>query len=431
VDNNRHDADAPDAMDGPIPLTEEDKAILDLEGDHIVGHTCMVVILEGATPSVDCLRTQIAARMERAPLLCRRLRQGGYGFEWVETTNIDLAIHVTAAGFASTEDDLERQIAALFARPLDRARPLWQMDVVSFNGEALALVWRIHHALADGVTAMRLGQAVLWDPTISLQDASLKPRSVRPEDDYADHRRRLSHLSAFILREFGESLERSPFDGEVGSRRSIKFATVPLSALHEAAKRLAGATVNEAMLSIVAGAIRTWLICHHGELGSVRLRVPVSLHQLDDDAGNRDSFFTLPVSLADADPVERLRKVHEESARRKLEHDAQDRVSYLDSLGSVSPPLRRFVERLESNPRSFALCVSNVPGPPHPIHVQGAPVRSLYTLAEVGRRHGLRIAVVSHSDKLEFGVCADPGIAADVQELARGIEAEAAILSAS
>ena len=415
----------------PIPLTEEDKAILDLEGDHIVGHTCIVVILEGAVPSVDGLRSQIAARMEHAPLLRRRLRQGDSGLEWVDTTDIDLASHVTAAGPASTEGDLDRRIAELFARPLDRGRPLWQMDVVSLGGEALALVWRIHHALADGVTSMRLGQAVLWDPITSPQDAPLKPQSVRPEDDHADHHRRLGHLSAFILREFGESLERSPFDGEVGSRRSIDFATVALPALHEAARRLAGATVNEAVLSIVAGAIRTWLICHHGELGSVRVRVPVSLHQLDDDVGNRDSFFTLPVSLADPDPVERLREIHEDSARRKLEHDAEERASYLHSLGLISPQFRRFAEHLENNPRSFALCVSNVPGPRHPIHVRGAPVRSLYHLAEVGRRHGLRVAVVSHSDKLEFGVCADPGIVADVQELARGIEAEAAILCAS
>jgi len=414
-----------------IPLTNEDEAILELEGDHIVGHTCMVVILDGAIPSVDGLRSQTADRLEYAPLLRRCLRQGDSGFEWVETADIDLANHVTAAGFASEEGDLECQIAALFARPLERERPLWQMDVVSLNGEALALVWRNHHALADGVTAMRLGQAVLWDPIASPQGAPLEPRPVRPEDDYADHRRRLSHLAAFTLREFGESLERSPFDGEVGSRRSIAFATIALSDLHEAAKRLAGATVNEAVLSIVAGAIRSWLICHHGELGSVRVRVPVSLHQLDDDVGNRDSFFTLSVSLADPDPAERLRKVHEGSAKRKLEHDAQDRVSYLDSLGSISPRLRGFVERLESNPRSFALCVSNVPGPRDPIHVRGAPVRSLYALAEIGRRHGLRISVISHSDKLEFGVCADPGIAANVQGLARGIEADAAILCAS
>jgi len=305
------------------------------------------------------------------------------------------------------------------------------MEVISLNGEALALVWRIHHALADGITTMRLGEAVLWDPVTSLQDVPLKPQSVRPEDDHADHHRRLGHLSAFVLREFGESLARSPFDGKVGSRRSIDFATVALPALHEAAKRLAGATVNEAVLSIVAGAIRTWLVRHHGELGSVRMRVPVSLHQLDDDAGNRDSFFTLPVSLTDPDPIARLRKIHKDSAKRKLEHDAQDRVSYLDSIGPVAPRVRRFVERLESGPRSFALCVSNVPGPRHPISVENARVRSLYHLAEVGRRHGLRVAVVSHSDRLEFGICADPGIASDVEELARGIEAEAAMLCAS
>jgi hypothetical protein len=412
----------------PIPLTEEDRAILDLEGDHIVGHTCLVVILDGAVPSVDSLRSQIAARMAHAPLLRRRLRYGGSGLEWVEATDIDLADHVSAAGSASTHADLEARIAALFEQPLDRERPLWRIDAISLDEEALALVWRIHHALADGVTTIRLGGAVLWDPIASPEDAPRQKRPVHPADDHADHCRRLDHMAAFVRREFGESLGRSPFDGDVGSRRSIGFATVGLSALHEAAKRLAGATVNDAVLGIVAGALRTWLIRHHDAPGSVRVRVPVSLHQLDDDVGNRDSFFTLPVSLADPDPVERLRKIHQDSTSRKLGQDAQHRMSYLDSLGSVSPHLRRLVERLENGPRSFALCVSNVPGPPQPIRIGSAPVRSVYTLAEVGRRHGLRIAVVSHSDSLEFGICADPGIAADVHALARAIEAEAGIL---
>lgn len=414
-----------------IPLSKEDKAILDLEGDHIVGHTCVVAILDGAVPSVDDIRSRITARIEHAPLLRRRLGQGDSGLEWVEATEIDLASHVAAAGFVHSEADLERRIAELFAQRLDRERPLWQMEVISLNGEALALVWRIHHALADGITTMRLGEAVLWDPVSSLQDAPLKPQSVRPEDDHADHHRRIGHLSAFILREFGESLEGSPFDGQVGSRRSVDFATVELPSLHEAAKRLAGATVNDAVLSIVAGALRVWMISHHGAPESIRVRVPVSLHQLGDDVGNHDSFFTLPVSLADPDPVARLRKIHEESSTRKLQHDAQNRASYLNTLGSVSPHLKRLAERLESNPRSFALCVSNVPGPREPLHVDGAPVRSLYTLAEVGRRHGLRIAVVSYSDKLEFGICADPGIASDIAALARGIEEEAAALCAS
>ena len=305
------DDDDPAAMD-LIPLSPEDRAILELEGDHIVGHTCKVVVLDQPLPAVEVLRSQIESRLDRAPLLRRRLHEGAGGPKWLVEPHLDLGSHVVDSGEASTEVELKERIATIFASPLDRQRPLWKIDAISLRGEALALAWRVHHALADGGTSMRLGEAVLWE-VIRSSDESTAGARAAPATLHHDNERRIGHLSAFLRREFGESVSRSPFDGEVGSRRSLAFATVSLADLHEAARRAANATLNEAVLSVVAGAIRRWLIHHHGSLGSIRLRVPVSLHQQADDAGNRDSHFTLPVSLDEFDPVERLRQVHSES----------------------------------------------------------------------------------------------------------------------
>jgi hypothetical protein len=72
--------------------------------------------------------------------------------------------------------------------------------------------------------------------------------------------------------------------------------------------------------------------------------------------------------------------------------------------------------------------VSNVPGPSAPVSVLGAPVTALRTLAEIGARHGLRIAVVSLAAELHFGLCADPAIVDGLDAMARGIEEEAAAL---
>lgn len=415
-----------------VPLSAEDRAILELEGDHIVGHTCKIVVLDPPLPSVDALRSQIESRLGRAPLLRRRLHWAPEAPEWREVARVDLDAHVVESDPAETREALHARIAALFATPLERERPLWRLDAIAV-GEALALVWRIHHALADGMTCMRLGEAVLWDPVgPSGADHARANASaaVSPASHEADDRRRRGHLAGFLRREFAESAHRSPFDGAVGSRRSVGFATVPLGALHDAAHRLAGATLNDAVLSVVGGAIRSWLVHHHGHLDPIRLRVPVSMHHEGADAGNRDSFFTLPVSLDEPDPAERLRRIHADCAERKREHDAEEMDGLLASLATLSPALRRFAEQLQGGPRSFALCVSNVPGPRSAVHVRGAPVQSLHCLAEVGRRHALRVAVVSHADKLEFGICADPAVAADVGELARGIEREASTLGA-
>ncbi|MDQ3721315.1 MAG: WS/DGAT domain-containing protein, partial [Actinomycetota bacterium] len=206
------------------------------------------------------------------------------------------------------------------------------------------------------------------------------------------------------------------------------FASVPLRELHDAAKRLAGATLNDAVLAVVAGALRCWLQRHHGQLGRVRIRVPVSLHEEGDDAGNRDSFFSVSLPLNEPDPVARLRAAQAATAVRKADHDAEQMDHLLRALGGISPRLGRFCARLEDSPRRFALSVSNVPGPPAPVTVLGAPVESVHSLAEIGERHALRVAVVSMAGRLGFGLCADPAIVEGLGEMAAGVEAEAEAL---
>ncbi len=91
----------------------------------------------------------------------------------------------------------------------------------------------------------------------------------------------------------------------------------------------------------------------------------------------------------------------------------------------MSPQLERFCRRVEASPRAFALNVSNVPGPPRPVAVLGAPVEAVYSIAEIGQRHALRISVVSLAGRLHFGFCSDPAIVGDIDVLAEGVETEA------
>jgi hypothetical protein len=93
-----------------------------------------------------------------------------------------------------------------------------------------------------------------------------------------------------------------------------------------------------------------------------------------------------------------------------------------------APRLRRFAERVLTHPRSFALNVSNVPGPRRPVQVLGTPVRALYSLAEIREHHALRVSVISLANSLSFGLVADPTLLSDVDHLARDMQAEAAAL---
>ena len=408
----------------PTPLAPEDIAILDLESETVAGHTCKVVVVGEGAPDVGALRRSVASRLERAPALTTRLGDLAGEPAWVPAEGFDPGDHVVAVegGRPLDHAGLRTQVSELFAQRLDRDRPLWRMDVASLEGGRSALIWRVHHALADGTTTMRFADAVLWDAAGEEAAGATHPH--HPDD----HGRRRAHLAAFVEREFAESRHRSPFDGEIGTTRRIEFASAPLGELHAAARELDGATVNDAVLAVVAGALRRWVTEHHGPLGRVRVRVPVSLHHEGDDAGNRDSFFTLPLPLNEPDPVARLGAVHAATSARKRGHDAEEREDLLDRLASASPRLRGLCERIEASPRRFALSVSNVPGPRVPVAVCGAPVDSVHSLAEIGERHALRIAVVSVADTLCFGICADPGVVDGVEALARGVEEEATAL---
>ncbi len=134
--------------------------------------------------------------------------------------------------------------------------------------------------------------------------------------------------------------------------------------------------------------------------------------------------------LNEPDPVARLRATHAATSERKLDHDAQYREHLVHELSGL-PPLEHFVARLESDPRRFALSISNVPGPREPVSVLGAPVVHLHSIAEIGERHALRVSATSLAHRLCFGLCADPDLIDRLHLMALGIEQEASVLLAA
>jgi diacylglycerol O-acyltransferase len=402
-----------------IPLEDQDLQILEVEGPTLVGHTCKVIRLESPGVDFDALMESVAAKVTAVPELMWKLDEES-GSDWIHDEDFRIERHLVSHGdgTALTDDEISAVAAGLFSERLDRDRPLWRIDVVRTDDGGTALIWRIHHALADGTTAMRLARQVLWteaDPT----RAKSVPITTRKEEDA----RRRHHLLGLFEREFSRESGPSPFDGMIGHKRSIAFATISLSQLHDAGKRAADATLNDSVLSIVAGAIRHWMEIHHEQhLGPVRVRVPVSLHHGDDDGGNRDSFFSVPLPLNEPDPILRLNEIRDATRERKADHDAEELDSLLKRIGHTSPRLRRLYSKFESNPRRFALNISNVRGPARPVTVLDAPVETVHSIVEIGERHALRVAALSVGDRLCFGFCADPDLVVDLDVMAEGIE---------
>ena len=402
----------------------------------MAGHTCKVIELDGPL-DIGRLRASIAERLPRAPKLSMRLAEVDGAPWWVPDPQVDIAAQVGQAGqpAAAGEAGFLATVSSIFAQHLDRSRPLWRMDLIpSTPWGGSALVWRIHHALADGLTAMRMAGAALWDEDPAPNTPSGRGAPATEEGQAPQHHRLDGLLAA--AREAPQPWLRSPFDGHIDGRRAVAFTTAELRDLRQVATAADGATVNDAVLAVVAGGLRRWLEAHHGHLGSVRVKVPVSLHtppltpgDADSQPGNRDSFFCLDLPLGSADPLERLAAIRRATRVRKQGHDAQHLDGLMRGLAHT-PRLSRFADRILAHPRSFALNVSNVPGPRRPVQVLGVPVRALYSLAEIGEHHALRVAVVSLGDSLNFGLVADPTLLNDVDQLATDIQAEAAALIA-
>ena len=160
----------------PLPVVEplgpEDIEILRLESPTVAGHALKIAILDpvrrGPRPDAEALRARIADRIERAPRLRCKLHIGAgrrAAAAWVDDAGFDVRKHVRPLPVAEpvSEDELRRIVARVMEERLDRSRPLWTIDVLDrLEDGGTTIIWKIHHAIADGVTAMRFAEEVLW-----------------------------------------------------------------------------------------------------------------------------------------------------------------------------------------------------------------------------------------------------------------------------
>jgi Wax ester synthase/diacylglycerol acyltransferase catalytic domain/WS/DGAT C-terminal domain len=405
-------------------LGQDDAQILRLESPVIKGHTGKVLVIApgaGGRPlSVERLRDLVRDRMAAFPRLSQRVEEPRLGLgrpAWVEAPGVDLAWHVAEPDRADplSEEELRRAVGDLLSERLDHTRPLWRFDALPMTGGRLALVGRIHHAMADGVSAIRLLAGLLWDRD---ERAPSQGGPAVPEPD-AGEARILVRLPAALWRELRPGLD-SDLDRHIGPSREVAWTSFPLERLKRIERGAGdGVTVNDVVLAVVAGGLRRWIDNDGGSPHDLRVQCPVCLHAREESAeglGNRDSFMNLDLPISEPDPAARLGIITTETSERKLDHDAATLYAFFHALGRFRP-LYRGVTRLTSGPREFALSISNVPGPRQRPLVLGQAVEQFSSFAEPADRHALRLSVVSLGGELTFGLCSDPEAVTDLDDL--------------
>ncbi|MCB0948899.1 MAG: DUF1298 domain-containing protein [Mycobacterium sp.] len=409
------------------PLSTDDARILGLESESITGHTLKLMMLEPGDPlDLQRLRSGVAERLARQPRATQRVVQDAAGARWVHDEAFDIDAHVRRRTAAQpiTPAELWHTVGELMAEHLDHRRPLWTFDVIgplSDGREAIAA--RIHHAMADGIAGVRFLDAVLFDPRADPPEqpgAGVRAGTAGPS--LLTEMRRLPEAA---LRELARPSRRSPLDRPVGIARELAFAVLPLAELKAiGASRPHHATVNDVLLAVVAGGLRSWLSAGGAAVGRLRAQVPVSLHHRDegaDDLGNRDSFINVDLPLAEPDPVTRLDLIRAETAKRKQLDDAEELFDLFHALGRL-PYVGAALQRLAGSAREFGVAISNVPGPAASVQVAGRRVLHLFSSSEPAAHHALRISAISCCGDIGIGLCTDPRALPNVAGLAEGIE---------
>lgn len=417
---------------------------------------------DGALLYEDLCRL-VESRIHRVPRLRQRVVAVPLDMGrpvWADDTDFDVRHHMrrTALPSPGSWDQLLDLAGRLQARPLDRARPLWEFWFVeNVCGRRIALVPKIHHSLGDGVSLVDLA-LLLLDPSDAVPEEDPEPRSWQPVpapsgmqrvwDAVVDSARVAGDAARGAVQrvrtpaatlEDGTALVRTlrsalhftapiGIKGKVGPRRQLRTLSVPLERVGRV-RRAHGSTLNDVVLCAAANGLREQL----GVPGlparnrNPRAVVPVSMRSTDDHGhgllGNRVSLMLPELAVHVADPVERLALVSAEMTARKAESEARHTGSVLDVARYLPPAGLRAASRGVMRTQPFAsILVTNVPGPAFPLYLRGSRMHELYPYLGPLGGMGLVVAVASYDGNLTITVTADPDLAGDVSAFAEGME---------
>jgi diacylglycerol O-acyltransferase / wax synthase len=429
-------------------LSPVDASFLSLEGPSTPMHISSLTIYEGPAPAIPELRRNLERRLHLIPRFRQRARSvpfGGHRPVWVDDPYFDLDAHVHHVSLPDpgSEEQLKELCSWELARPLDRSRPLWELLLIDgLNDGRFAVLAKTHHSLWDGVTGADI-HMILLDPTpeppqIEPEEWAPGPPPTTAEllaDAVPDRTREAIRNTRGVLRAMtsprrtlsralevgGGAVEfarqglwaapRSPLNAPVGTRRRFGFAHLPLDTVKEVKNRF-GTTVNDVVLSCVAGALGRWCADGGHHPRSLRAMVPVSLRTGAETqfGGNRVGMLTVPLPVAEPDPVRCLHLTHAamDEAKRSRQVNAQESLM---SFAEVAPPAAiALLTRAQATRRIFNLLVTNVPGPQQELYLLGRRLQHLIPQAPLAANQGLSVAVMSYNGELGFGLLADPEI---------------------
>jgi len=440
-------------------LTGLDASFLHMEraGAHM--HVASAIVFDGSPPSHEEFRDHIESRLHLVPRFRQKLRFVPFGQGrpvWVDDPFLNLDYHVrrTALPAPGSEEQLRNLAARIFSQQLDRTKPLWELWLVEgLEDDRFAVVGKSHHALVDGISGVDI-TTVLFDLEEEPDHPPVRPPKWAPRPEPTDlellgeaWRERMTSPREIargvraalrgprqVLRgladtgkiiEVAASAPSTPFNVEIGPHRRLAFVRADLADFKRV-KNAHGGTVNDVVLSVVAGALGNYLRARGHDTDELKMRamVPVSVRAEEERGalGNRISAMMAPLPVWSQDPVERLHEVSEIMGDLKGSGQAVG-AELLTRLTDFAPPtIASQAARLQPAQRFFNLVVTNVPGPQFPLYLMGRPMSSIFPLVPLARRQALCVGIMSYNGQIDFGLVGDYDAMADLDSFALDLE---------
>jgi len=434
--------------------------------------------------ALAALRERVQERLLQYPRFRQRVVEDAAGATWVDDQRFDIAAHVQSARLPrrkgeSQQAALQRFVGDLATQPLDPKRPLWHFYLVEdFTGDdglaGSALVVRLHHCIADGIALISV--------TMSIVDGGAEPPKRRKkapasaEDWIADTLiKPFTGMTVKALDMAGESAakslhvlldpEKAVQHGLAGSMDAARLgyqlvsdaaalALMPddsatrLKGVPGNAKRVAwcpplplddvkaigkalNCSVNDVLLSCVAGAIGGYLRQHGDDTTGqeIRAMIPVNLRPIEEawKLGNHFGLVPLVLPIGIENPVERVYEVR--SRMQALKGSTQPLLAFglLAVAGLLIKPAQDALLNLFS--RKTTAVMTNVPGPREPIHLCGARVTQCMFWVPQSGNVGLGVSILSYGGGVQFGVITDTQLCPDPQQIIDAFAPEFAALS--
>ena len=453
-------------------MSARDAGFLYLERSHTQLHIGCVAILEGALRREDLI-ARIEERLPRLRRYGQRAMQVPLSLghpSWEDDPEFRVAHHVTRWGLPAPggENELREAVARLFALPLDRERPLWEMHLLEGLADGrTALLQKVHHCMIDGVAGAQLLETLLdREPNpapraalsvrhdLELPDARQRFaralgdelatrargvasawRAVTRPRAASDAMGRLRNAAFSALQLATRELVTLPWNAPLGPRRAVAFTRLPLRGVRSIRARHGG-SVNDVVLATLAGGLKRWLESHGRDTRGLELRalVPVSMRAPEQavELGNRISAMLVPLAVDPAGEVPRLAATRAATERLKTDGAWTGIDALLELVDGLPAALVATVGQRLSLGRLANVIATNVPGPKETRWLCGARASELRPLVPLADGLGLGLAVFSYDGWLHIGLTADADLVPALETLEQALEeAFAALLGAS